>query len=57
MEAVMGTVPNSFVKTTKYVSEKAKHARERDENTPRNSCELVVGVVARISGCPRQKEA
>ena len=54
----MGTVPNSLLKITKYVSKKAKYARERDEITPRNnSCELAVGVVARMSGCPRQKEA
>src|SRR6476620_8540753 len=57
MEAVMSTVPNSHLKIAKYFSEKAKYARERDEVTPRNGCELIVAVVARISGGPRQKEA
>jgi site-specific DNA recombinase len=53
----MVVILNSLLKTTKYVSQKARYARERDQITPRNSCELVVCVAARISGCPRQKEA
>jgi hypothetical protein len=53
----MSNVPNSHLQIAKYVSEKAKYARERDSIIPRNGCELIVGVVARISGGPRQKEA
>lgn len=53
----MSSVPNSLLKITTYISQKAKYARERDEITTRNGCELIVGVVARISGGPRQKEA
>jgi site-specific DNA recombinase len=57
MEASMSTVPNPLLKITKYVSEKTKYARDRDTIAPRNGCDLIVGVVARISGGPRQKEA
>jgi hypothetical protein len=56
MEASMSIVPNPILRIEKYNSTKAKYARERDEITPRNGCELVAGVVARISGGPRQKE-
>jgi site-specific DNA recombinase len=57
MEASMVVILNPLLKVSTYVSKKAKYARERDEIIPRNGCELVVGVVARISGGPRQKEA
>jgi hypothetical protein len=56
MEVSMSTFPSPILKIEKYVSEKARSARERDEITPRNGYELNVCVVARISGCPGQKE-
>lgn len=52
----MSTVPNPLLKVTKCYIKKASYARAGDEIIPRNGCELIVGVVARISGGPRQKE-
>lgn len=52
----MDSNQNPILKTSRYLSKKAKYARERDDIAPRNGYELVVGVVARISGGPRQKE-
>ena len=47
---------NPIIKISRYDSKKAKYARECDAITPRNGCELIVCVAARISGCPSQKE-
>ncbi|MEX0612342.1 MAG: hypothetical protein WD738_00295 [Pirellulales bacterium] len=52
----MDSFHHPLLKIEKYVSTKAKYARERDEIPPRNGFELVVCVTARISGGPRQKE-
>jgi hypothetical protein len=52
----MSSFSSPILKVERYVSSKAKYARDRDTIVPRNGCELVVCVVARISGCPRQKE-
>jgi site-specific DNA recombinase len=56
LEASMNSVPSPLIKIEKYVSIRAKYARDRDTITPRNGTELVVLVAARISGGPRQKE-
>lgn len=52
----MSEFPSPILKVERYESSKAKYARDRDTIVPRNGVELVVCVVARISGGPRQKE-
>jgi hypothetical protein len=52
----MSASQSPLLKVFHYESKKARYARERDTIMPRNGGVLVVGVVARISGGPRQKE-
>jgi hypothetical protein len=52
----MDSAANLILKITRCRITKCSYANPRDEVKPRNGHELVVAVVARISGCPGQKE-
>src|SRR4051794_1057070 len=52
----MSSNHNSILTIVKCNIARAPYANPRDEIVPRNGHELVVGIVARISGCRNQKE-